>query len=384
MAVTPGGDLQYLDLDKVAAWRPLLANRRLPRGLRERDCYLIFFENRQSGWYRPAELKDMKEEAARLAALQPEPAEPEPAPDPQTGVVARRIPTKKPVPEVPPNLPPKPPGVDPVVVVIDPARSWYAMEAGGGYVLGATLRLPDQPRDVVRGSRALVEVKPGEFLLAKLLTDNEAITEFNRAAPAASGDARCLKVEYVGGRRHREFTTLAEDCGEEDFPDFPLTGPRTVSWCLTFLRRRRHPTDHHALWKTVTRLSSDSWGVAEHENLAHLLTLSAEYDQLDLSNLAWAEAALRRMQTIEWVYHDKVRENEQVAGDRISVEEMTAFSGTHKAGETVMICPSLLSHVRSQVESEVGIMKSVRKAREERDLRRKKKPGKGGGKGSEE
>ena len=48
------------------------------------------------------------------------------------------------------------------------------------------------------------------------------------------------------------------------------------------------------------------------------------------------------MQTIEWVYHDKVRETEQVAGDRISVEDMAAFSGTHKAGETIMTCPSLL------------------------------------------
>ena len=33
--------------------------------------------------------------------------------------------------------------------------------------------------------------------------------------------------------------------------------------------------------------------------------------------------------------------------------------------------PLLLSHVRGQVETDVGIMKSVRKAREERELRRK-------------
>ena len=91
------------------------------------------------------------------------------------------------------------------------------------------------------------------------------------------------------------------------------------------------------------------------------------------------------MQTIEWVYHDKVRENEQAAGDRISVEEFSAFSGTLRAGETTMICPSLLAHVRSIVETDVGIMKSVRKAREERDLRRKnnKNKPKGGGKGDD-
>ena len=106
-----------------------------------------------------------------------------------------------------------------------------------------------------------------------------------------------------------------------------------------------------------------------------MLTLSAEYDQLDLCNMAWAEAALRRMQTIEWVYHDKLKDNEQVAGDRISVEELAAFSGTHKGGDATMICPSLLSHVRGQVETDVSIMASVRKAREERGLRRKTRQG---------
>ena len=56
-------------------------------------------------------------------------------------------------------------------------------------------------------------------------------------------------------------------------------------------------------------------------------------------------------------------------------EEMAAFSGLPRSGDHVMICPALLSHVKSAVEADTNIMKHVRKAREERELRRgKKKP----------
>ena len=194
----------------------------------------------------------------------------------------------------------------------------------------------------------------------------------------SAGDARTLAIKFAGGSRHRDFGSLHEDCEQEDFDDFPLSGPRTVLWCLCFLRRRRVPTDHHAMFKNVARLNADSWGVSEHENLCQMLTLGGEYDQLDLTNCAWSEAALRRLQTIEWVYHEKVREAEVVAGDRITVEEMSAFAGTTRAGEVLMLCPALLAHVKAQVETDVGIMKVVRKAREERELKRtkKQKPGK--------
>ena len=46
-----------------------------------------------------------------------------------------------------------------------------------------------------------------------------------------------------------------------------------------------------------------------------------------------------------------------------------------RTGDVLMVCPSLLAHVKTVVEADVGIMKSVRKAREEIELRR-------GGRGS--
>ena len=101
---------------------------------------------------------------------------------------------------------------------------------------------------------------------------------------------------------------MADACNQETFLDWPLMGPRTVGWCLDFLRRRRTPTDHHLLFRQLAKLQVDQWGVQEYEFLLKLLELAGEYDQLDVSNLAFAEALMRRVQTIGWAYHDKLRE----------------------------------------------------------------------------
>eukprot|EP00973_Karenia_brevis_P037545 5180654-Karenia_brevis.AAC.1 len=81
------------------------------------------------------------------------------------------------------------------------------------------------------------------------------------------------------------------------------------------------------MFKNTAKLQSDQWGVGEHEQLMKYLELAGEYDQLDLSNCAVIEAILRRAQTIEWVYHDRVREADLGgAKDKISPEEWVAFS----------------------------------------------------------
>ena len=102
-----------------------------------------------------------------------------------------------------------------------------------------------------------------------------------------------------------------------------------------------------------------------------VLEFGALYDQLDLTNLAMAECLLRRAQTIEWVYHDKLRDEGSATKDRLSVEEMNAFSGLDRTGDHLMVAPALLEHVKSVVEKDAAIMKNIRKAREERELRKK-------------
>ncbi|CAK0883778.1 unnamed protein product, partial [Prorocentrum cordatum] len=136
--------------------------------------------------------------------------------------------------------------------------------------------------------------------------------------------------------------------------------------------RRHTPTDHHLMFKTTARLQMEQWRVQEHEQLMKYLELAGTYDQLDLSNCAFAEAILRRAQTIDWAYHDRLREADSASSkDKMSPEEFSAFSGFSKAGDLLMVAPQLLEHVKTQVEKDAAIMKNIRKAREERKLRRK-------------
>ena len=114
--------------------------------------------------------------------------------------------------------------------------------------------------------------------------------------------------------------------------------------------------------------------VSEHEMLLKILELATTYDQLDISNLAFAESVARRVQTIEWAYHEKLKDaSGSSAGGRLESEEIAAFGGLPRTGEAAMVAPDLLDHVKSVVEKDAIILKNLRKAREEREEMRKKR-----------
>ena len=96
-------------------------------------------------------------------------------------------------------------------------------------------------------------------------------------------------------------------------------------------------------------------------------------------DFVWAEAVVRRMQIFDWVYHEKVRDQDFVAGDRVIVEELAAISGTAHARMMLMLSPALPTHV-PVVEPDVGSVEVVRKTKKVRKLRTKKKGGRGKGK----
>ena len=61
-------------------------------------------------------------------------------------------------------------------------------------------------------------------------------------------------------------------------------------------------------------------------------------------------------------------------GGKLSLEEQHTFrSPVRQAAEALMICASLLEHVKSEVEKDIQLLKNIRKAREERDLAREGK-----------
>ena len=69
---------------------------------------------------------------------------------------------------------------------------------------------------------------------------------------------------------------------------------------------------------------------------------------------------------------ERAREQEAKAvGGRLSLEEQSTFGGITRAAATLMICPDLLSHVKTEVERDAALAKNLRKAREEREIARK-------------
>jgi hypothetical protein len=97
-----------------------------------------------------------------------------------------------------------------------------------------------------------------------------------------------------------------------------------------------------------------------------------QIDQVDGFNLVFVEVMFRRLQTLEYAHSERAREAESKSvGGRLSIEEQQTFGGLVRHAATLMICPSLLDHVKSEVEKEVGLQKNMRKIREEREAARK-------------
>jgi len=205
----------------------------------------------------------------------------------------------------------------------------------------------------------------------------------------AQADARLLGVDGDGStRRKLQWRDVVAKLTELPFSDWGVQGPRTTFWCCRFIDRRGGgPTDHHRWFLYTHGLSKDSWGVNVHESGLKILQLLGEYDHLDLPNSAGVEALLRQVQLIEYVYMQdsaasrgkgggKTGEGKKEKSAGVSftgfVDELAVFSGSHRETGEAMVCPALLQFVAAEVERDAGILKQVRKAREERAALAKK------------
>ena len=163
-----------------------------------------------------------------------------------------------------------------------------------------------------------------------------------------------------------------------------LPGPRTAKWCLNYLAVEGLGFEgHHERVRQICRVDTSAWGIQEHFQVSMALRQLVLVDQLDCCNLLSAELQFRRLQTVEFSYAEKAREGEsRSVGGKLSLEEQTSFGGVTRQFSTLMICPSLLEHVKSETEREASLAKNLRKAREEREASRKaaakKKPHGGG------
>ena len=191
-------------------------------------------------------------------------------------------------------------------------------------------------------------------------------------------EARVLPVFTRGdGERVRTWESVCDEVAMVEFISFGVNGPRTAMWCVRFLRRQQmHPEDYHRQWRSRHGLSGVDWGVTAHASALRAVALAGCCDQLDLPNLSVIEHLLRDGQMVEYHYknverekEDKLRRDKKVTGPTIDESEL--FLGVGKSAYESMICPDLTDWIAKQLERDANILKSTRKAREERAQSRK-------------
>ena len=261
----------------------------------------------------------------------------------------------------------------PVVVAapVAPDDIWVRIESDGDHLRGDEVQLDGS--ETLHGEVGLKADGTKHFAIRKMKRGD--VDKYKGAE--ASADARLMGVSFQGvSRSERQWRDVSKEVRQESFDDWSVPGPRTAEWCVRFLNRRNGgPTDHHRWWMQNYALKSDGWGVAEHDTLMKIVDKLGRYDGLDLSNLAGAELAFRRLQLIEFVYSErgpgggKGSSKTDKKGDAMASMqqyEATIFSGSHKEFGDCMVAPTLLDYVAKEVEGEAAVLKQVRKAREER------------------
>ena len=253
---------------------------------------------------------------------------------------------------------------------------WLAAECVGGYRYG------DAVAGVVAAAAAgvkSVHALPAGGSIFVECVRGDGRDAFLRRAGLNDPRTLGLVLDMMG----RPETTLkdAAQLSIEKKMGWTLSGPRTAKWCISYLVVENMGLEgHHERFRQVCRLDASNWGVSEHFNLSMVIKTAVLNDQLNPFNLLSLEILFRRLQTIEYSYSEKAREAEsKAAGGRLSLEEQTVFGGVTRLASTLMICPDLLDYVKAETEKEASLAKNLRKAREERELARRKKGPKGGG-----
>lgn len=259
---------------------------------------------------------------------------------------------------------------------------WLAAETLGDYAYGA--EVDGVAAVLARGAKSIHTLAGGTLLFVECV-DGADVEEF--LSRPGQNDFRTLKISHnVMGEPEITLKDLSMRCKEVPVK-WVLPGPRTSKWCISYLSIEGLGLEgHHERFRQICKIDSSAWGVQEHFQVTMAVRQALLVDQLDGCNLLSIEVQFRRLQTIEFSYAERAREAESRAvGGKLSLEEQTSFGGMTRQFSTLMICPQLLEHVKSETEREASLAKNLRKAREEREATRKaaakKKPGPNQGEG---
>ncbi|CAK0841594.1 unnamed protein product [Prorocentrum cordatum] len=203
-------------------------------------------------------------------------------------------------------------------------------------------------------------------------------------APAPTGDFRVLPMLLnPRGERERRFGETVNALAETPVQGWPVQGPRTLLWCLSFMSTMAGaPTAWHQRWLTSMALPDEDEHAKLHETLCRVLDLAVVYDQLQIAEMASFEIIARQLQLLEErVYETRspppsVAAPKAKAADRGGASAGTSsspgtsyFLGAGVSKANLCISPKLLEYIADQMRAEAAISKERREAREERALR---------------
>ncbi|OLQ05790.1 hypothetical protein AK812_SmicGene10971 [Symbiodinium microadriaticum] len=230
---------------------------------------------------------------------------------------------------------------------------WLAAESLEGVSFGDAV--PGVVAAAVAGAKAVHTFPSGRAVFVECVYGRDREQFLLRPG---GWDFRCTPISLDSlGRPEVSLKDAAQKSFQKQVR-WTMTGPRTTKWCLNYLVVEGLGLEgHHERVRTLCKLDSASWGMQEHFQVSMFLRYCLQIDQLNSHNLMAVEAMFRRLQTIEFGYSEKVREVEaKGTGGRLAMEEQQVFGGLTR----------------------LHLPKNLRKAREERELARKKRGGKGG------
>ena len=192
-------------------------------------------------------------------------------------------------------------------------------------------------------------------------------------------NVRIMPILYdnSSGERYRSMDEIAAMAHTVAFDDWPVDGPRSVAWFLRQLRRS-HLTfvTHHNLWVQKSGVREGDRVVHEHASLCRSLNLLCSYDQVAVSNLAGAEALVKRLMLLEEAYRGRP--------SAPNFDGAEFFLGITDPQDGSFVDPEVRKHAATKRREEADILKEQRKWGEEMRARAEASKGpKGAGRGGD-
>jgi hypothetical protein len=188
-------------------------------------------------------------------------------------------------------------------------------------------------------------------------------------------DTRVFPLAFnIYGARNLEFKDGVDMMVEWVPDDWPILGPMTVVWLLTFFYRNGGSAmAYHHRWMTEMRLEYSAGGTQEHMAWCKFFDLLISYDMIDACKLASAEIGARKIQMIHERWKHKSPNLATSSDPKGHDDDTHLMFGTYETRGNVGISPLLQKWLGDELGKEASASKERRKAREERAFATKSK-----------